>query len=105
MPFFPPWDEDELPTTTEDLADMVMYAYREGIKVGRKQGAEEICNRVDDWVQKRYYSTKVVRGSQFAKDILDLANKLVNGLLHGDLGKVPELQEVDGAKHINKWEK
>lgn len=94
MPYFPPERETELPQSAEELADWLMDAHVEGIKKGRKQGAAEIVDRVNDWVRKKYFDKDVERGSQYAQDILKLAETLVHELVHGDLGKVPETRPV-----------
>lgn len=87
MPFFPPWDEGEMPSSDEELLEWAMNAYEQGQRDGRKQGARQIVDNVDDFVKRKYFNKDVERGSQFAEDILDLARTLIHQLRHGDLGK------------------
>lgn len=81
-----------LPKDEDEFLERLVDAHTEGVKVGRQEGAKEIIDRVDDWVQKQYYNKDVVRKSPLAEGILDIAAKLVHGLLHGDLGQIPVLR-------------
>jgi len=102
MPFFPPWG-DRMPENEEEFSDMLMFAYGEGVKKGRKEGATEITDNVDDFIKRRYFSQDVARGSEFGQQILDLANKLVYQLRHGNLGKIPDIREQDRPKRRKEW--
>lgn len=83
----------EMPETLEDLAELMMGAYGDGIKEGRQQGAQEMVDIVDDFLKRRYFSPQVIRGSKFGDDILELVRDLIHDLRHGDLGKIPEFKE------------
>lgn len=78
----------DLPEDEDEFIRRMVAAHAEGVAVGRIKGAQEIVGRVEKWVRDTYYSPEIKRGTPYAEDILDLANKLVNGLLHGDLGRI-----------------
>jgi hypothetical protein len=105
MPYFPPYGEDELPKDSEQLNEWVMHAHTAGLKTGRQEGAREVCEKVDEFVKRKYMDKDVARGSDEAKAILELARELVHQLLHGDLGKVPELKAVPRAARPKNWRK
>lgn len=81
-----------LPKDEDEFLERLVAAHTEGVKVGRQEGAQEITNRVDDWVQKKYYSKDVVRKSPLAEGILEIAAELVHSLIHGELGQIPQLK-------------
>lgn len=79
-----------LPGSEEEFLDRLIQAHTEGVKVGRQEGAKEIVNRVDDWVQRKYYNREITRKSPLAEGILEIAAELVHSLIHGELGQIPE---------------
>lgn len=84
---------EDMPQDTDDLADRIMEGYNEGLKVGRQEGAQEIVDVIDDWLKATYFSPKVERNTPYSKEILDLVRKLIHGLRHGDLAKIPEFKK------------
>lgn len=103
MPYHPPYGEDQLPKDMDELNEWVLHAHTEGLKTGRQQGAREIVEAVDGFVQKKYMDREVARGSEKAQAILEIAAELVHELLHGDLGKVPEFKPVRKVERPKSW--
>lgn len=103
MPFFPKWDNGEMPDDPEQLLEWALDAYNQGIKIGRRQGGKETVTKVEAWVRAKYFHKDTVRGTPEAEAILRIAETLIYELLHGDLGKVPD-PKPQGKARLDKEE-
>lgn len=86
-------DWQEMPEDTDELADRIMQGYNDGLKAGRQQGAEELADKVNEWVKKRYFDPRVERKTKHAEEILNLARDLIHELSQGELRVVPETKK------------
>lgn len=51
---------------------------------GRKEGKKELGKAILDYLENEYLSDKVERGTEYSKEILDLAKHLAH-LIHGEI--------------------